>query len=76
MDQKITDLIYRIDNLVPKDVCQSLINFYEENEKLTSPEDSYKVKENKKSFDNYKCLNISQLRNTNKNFEEPFKIIS
>ena len=76
MDQKITDLIYRIDNLVPKDVCQSLINFYEENEKLTSPEDSYKVKENKKSFDNYKCLNISQLKNTNKNFEEPFKIIS
>ena len=76
MDQKITDLIYRIDNLVPKDVCQSLINFYEENEKLSSSEDSYKVKENKKSSDNYKCLNISQLRNTNKNFEEPFKIIS
>ena len=76
MDQKITDLIYRIDNLVPKNVCQSLINFYEENEKLSSSEDSYKVKENKKSSDNYKCLNISQLRNTNKNFEEPFKIIS
>ena len=76
MDQKITDLIYRIDNLVPKNICQSLINFYEENEKLSSSEDSYKVKENKKSSDNYKCLNISQLRNTNKNFEEPFKIIS
>jgi len=29
MEAKITDLLYRINGLVPKDVCKFFINFYE-----------------------------------------------
>ena len=41
MDAKITDLIYRINGLVPKDVCKFFINFYEKHYQLAQLEISY-----------------------------------
>jgi hypothetical protein len=71
MDQKITDLIYRIDNLVPKDVCQLLTTFYEKYEYLAMTETSYKFKDKKNKRDNFRCINLSKL--TNEDFiKHPF----
>lgn len=71
MDQKITDLIYRIDGLVPKDVCQLLINFYNKYEYLAMIERSYKFKDKKNTTDNFRCINLSKL--TTKDFvEDPY----
>ena len=82
MDAKITDLIYRINGLVPKDVCKFFINFYEKHYQLAQLETSYKFKENKITRDNFGCINLSQLRDKNYNkelyheFEKPFELAS
>ena len=61
MDTKITDLLYRINGLVPKDVCKFFINFYETNQTYATSESSYKFKKKKKLQDNFSCISLSQL---------------
>jgi len=65
-DHKITDLKYRINGLVPKNLCQKLIETFEKYSELSGPEQSYKYKDKKIKLDNFKCLNLSQINNPNK----------
>ena len=53
-DHKITDLKFHINKLVPKDVCQYFINFYENNNQHSKPETSYKYKTKKKEEEHLK----------------------
>jgi len=48
-DHKITDLKYRINGLVPKKLCQKLIETFEKYSELSGPEQSYKYKDKKLS---------------------------
>tara|TARA_R110000850_G_scaffold33596_2_gene91361 strand:- start:64 stop:666 length:603 start_codon:yes stop_codon:yes gene_type:complete len=73
-DHKITDLKFHIDKLVPKDVCQYFINFYENNNQHSKPETSYKYKTKKKEEDNYGCINLTALYVKDKTFEEPLNV--
>ncbi len=65
-EHKITDLKYRINGLVPKDVCQNIINIFEKYPELNGPERSYKYKTNVVELDNFNCLNLSIINNPNK----------
>ena len=60
--------------LINKDLCNKLIKFYEDKQHMTTPEESYKFKEDKKMEDNFGCLNISVLKD-NEGFQEPYEII-
>jgi|TARA_R100001460_G_scaffold107881_2_gene157421 hypothetical protein len=62
---KISDLKYRINGLVPKDVCKKIINIFEKYPELSGPEQSYKFKTKKIETDNFKCLNLSTIKNPN-----------
>lgn len=64
-DHKISDLKYRINSLVPKNVCQKIIDIFEKHPELNGLEESYKFKTNKQETDNYKCLNLSRIQNPN-----------
>lgn len=64
-DHKISDLNYRINSLVPKDVCQKIIKIFEKYPELTLTEGSYKYKTKKHETDNFKCLNLSIIQNPN-----------
>jgi hypothetical protein len=64
-DYKISDLKYRINGLVPKNICQKLIETFEKYPELSFPEQSYKYKDKKIKLDNFKCLNLSQINNPN-----------
>jgi len=64
-DHKIIDLKYRINGLVPKEVCQKIINTFEKYPELTSTERSYKYKTKRYEEDNFKCLNLSRIENPN-----------
>ena len=64
-DHKISDLKYRINGLVPLNVCQKIINIFEKYPELSFPEASYKYKNNKYEEDNFKCLNLSRIQNPN-----------
>ena len=44
-NHKISDLKYRINGLVPKNVCQKLIKTFEKYSELSGPEESYKYKD-------------------------------
>ena len=74
-DYKITDLKFHIDNLVPKNVCNYFINFYENNTQYATIENSYKYETKKIEEDNYKCINLSQCTLTNKDFIKPLNLI-
>lgn len=74
-DYKITDLKFHIDNLVPKNVCDYFINFYENNTQYATIENSYKYETKKIEEDNYKCINLSQCILTNKDFIKPLNLI-
>tara|TARA_Y100000592_G_scaffold63357_1_gene98788 strand:+ start:1788 stop:2378 length:591 start_codon:yes stop_codon:yes gene_type:complete len=65
-EHKITDLKYRINGLVPKDVCKKIINIFEKYPELNGPEQSYKFKTKTVELDNFKCLNLSLIQNPNK----------
>ena len=56
-DHKISDLKYRINGLVPKNICQNLIEIFEKYPELYLTEVSYKYKTKKAEVDNFKCLN-------------------
>ncbi len=73
-DHKITDLKYRINGLVPKNICQKLIKTFEEYPELSGPESSYKYKDKQIKMDNFKCLNLSQINNPNKDLKEALDI--
>ena len=65
-DHKISDLKYRINGLVPKNVCQKIINIFEKYPELSGLESSYKFKTKKHEEDNFMCLNLSRIQNPNK----------
>tara|TARA_R110000796_G_scaffold225085_2_gene341454 strand:- start:552 stop:1145 length:594 start_codon:yes stop_codon:yes gene_type:complete len=74
MKNKITDLKFRINGLVPLDICNNFIELYESNKDKTYEEKSYKFKEGKIKEDNYKCLNISRLANQDDSFNKPLEL--
>jgi predicted 2-oxoglutarate/Fe(II)-dependent dioxygenase YbiX len=56
----------RINNLVPKDVCQKIIDIFEKYPEFHFQEQSYKYKTQKEEQDNFMCLNLSRIENPNK----------
>jgi predicted 2-oxoglutarate/Fe(II)-dependent dioxygenase YbiX len=64
-DHKISDLKYRINGLVPKQICQNIIEIFEKYPELTGPEQSYKYKSNTVEIDNFECLNLCKVQNPN-----------
>ena len=64
-DHKISDLKYRINGLVPLNVCQKIIDIFEKYPELNETETSYKYKTNKHEIDDFKCLNLSRIQNPN-----------
>ena len=77
-DYKIIDQKFHLKGLINKDICNQLIQFYEDNLQDVTPEESYKFNEdeslNKKVEDNCGFLNISRLRHQEK-YKESYKII-
>jgi hypothetical protein len=73
-DYKITDLQFRINNLIPKNLCDYFINFYENNIQYANKENSYKYQSKQIQEDNYSCINLSQISIEDKNFLEPLNI--
>lgn len=64
MNLKIKDLIYRQNNLVPKDKCKYFVDTFEKYKNKATFESSLKYLEEEKHYqkvDNYKCLNLSKL---------------
>lgn len=74
MKNKINELKFKVEKLVPKNVCDSFIKLYEDNKEKTYMESSYKFKTNKIEEDNYKCLNLSNLAIDDPNFIEPLDV--
>lgn len=64
-NHKISDLKYRINGLVPKNVCEKIIKIFEKYPELTHKEESYKYKTSKIEIDNFSCLNLSIIKNPN-----------
>ena len=73
-EHKITDLKYKMKGLIPKNICQKLIETFEKYPELTEIEKSYKYKDKKVKEDNFKCLNLSKINNPNKDIQEALKI--
>jgi hypothetical protein len=73
-DVKISDLKYRINHLVPKDICKYFINFYEENAQYASSEQSYKYKSKQIELDNFSSINLTQLYHQDKKFRKPLDL--
>jgi len=64
-NHKISDLKYKINNLVPKNICQKIIEIFEKYPELNGQESSYKYKTKKHEVDNFSCLNLSRIENPN-----------
>jgi len=73
-DYKISDLKFRIDKLVPVDVCKYFIDFYENNTKHATAEQSYKFQSKQKAWDNYRCINLTSLYERDKSFVKPLDL--
>ena len=73
-NHKIGDLKYRIDGLVPKDICDYFINFYNENTSLAGTEKSYKYKTKTTETDNFNSLNLTQWAMINPKYNEPLNL--
>ena len=73
-DFKIKDLKFHIDGLVPKNICNSFINFFEKHKDKTLKESSYKYNEKKNVQDNFTCLNLTELSAVDNNFTDPLNI--
>ena len=76
MEVKIKDLKYRINGLVPKEICDYFITFYKEHENKSSTvrEESYKFKSNTIEMDNFNSLNLSEISLIDDSFKEPLEI--
>ena len=68
-DYKISDLKYRINGLVPKEVCEYFIKVFEENPDFIEKENSYKFKSNRSEQDDYLALNLSNSTLKDKKFK-------
>ena len=68
-NHKISDLKYRINGLVPLNVCQKIIDIFEKYPELSLTEGSYKFKTKKHEVDNFKCLNLSRINNPNEDIQ-------
>jgi predicted 2-oxoglutarate/Fe(II)-dependent dioxygenase YbiX len=79
-NHKISDLKYRINSLVPKNICQKIIEIFEKYPELNGQESSYKYKTKKHEVDNFSCLNLSRIENPNEHilyaFNEAKKYIN
>jgi len=64
-NHRILDLKYRINGLVPKNTCKNLINIFEKYPEFYGKEKSYKYKTQTPEEDNFLCLNLSQIQNSN-----------
>ena len=64
-NHKISDLKYRINGLVSKDICQKIIEIFEKYPELNGTESSYKYKTETDEMDNFRCLNLSRINNPN-----------
>tara|TARA_R100000541_G_scaffold59322_1_gene72767 strand:+ start:1192 stop:1788 length:597 start_codon:yes stop_codon:yes gene_type:complete len=75
-EYKIKDLKYRINGLVPKDVCNYFIDFFikNQNKSLIIKEESYKFKSNAIEMDNFNSLNLSEISLIDDSFKEPLEI--
>ena len=71
---KVTDLKFHIDKLVPKNVCEYFIDFYEKNIDFAISESSYKFQSKKKEIDNFKSINLTSLSLENKDFIKPLEL--
>ena len=65
-DHKISDLKYRINGLVPENVCHKIIDIFEKYPEFHFTENSYKYQTKKHEEDNFECLNLSKIQNPNK----------
>ncbi len=72
-DHKISDLKYRINGLVSKDVCKRIIDIFEKHPKKFGEEygseSSLKFKTLKIEKDNFKSLNLSAIKNPTNEIE-------
>tara|TARA_R100001143_G_C3334731_1_gene121222 strand:+ start:59 stop:658 length:600 start_codon:yes stop_codon:yes gene_type:complete len=73
-NHKIADLKYRINGLVPENLCKKFINLIEKYPELCIRESSYKYQTEKTEEDNYRCLNLSRIKNPNDEVLECFAI--
>jgi|TARA_R100001163_G_C5051378_1_gene188167 hypothetical protein len=74
MKHKISDLKFRIDKLVPVDICKYFIDFYEKNTEHAETEASYKHQIKSITRDNYNCINLTKLYEKDKNFSRPLNL--
>ena len=68
---KIEDCMFRINSLVPKDVCEYFVKIFKDNTHKAFTENSYKFKDKIIKEDNFKCLNLSILEKTDSSFKKP-----
>ena len=68
-EHKISDLKYRINGLVPKNICQKLIEVFEKYPELYLTEESYKYETDKREVDNFQCINLSRTLNPNEDIK-------
>ena len=73
-NHKISDLKYRINGLVPKQICQNIIEIFEKYPELSGPEQSYKYKSNTVEIDNFECLNLCTVQNPNEDITYALKL--
>jgi hypothetical protein len=75
-DYKITDLKFRINNLVPQEICQKLIKTFEKYPEFHKNEKSYKYQTDEYELDNFSCFNLSttSINNPNEDILEALKI--
>ena len=71
---KISDLKFHINKLIPKNVCNYFIDFYENNSDFSLMENSYKFKTQKQEQDNYKSLNLTKLSQKDKKYKKPLEL--
>ena len=64
-NHKISDLKYRINGLVPKSICEKMIQIFKKYPEFHFKEDSYKFETQKIEEDNYKSFNLSSIDNPN-----------
>jgi hypothetical protein len=75
-DYKISDLKFRINNLVPQEICEKLINTFEKYPEFHIRENSYKFQSDEYELDNFSCFNFStsSMNNPNEDVLEAFEI--
>jgi hypothetical protein len=73
-NHEIKNLKFHINKLVPKDVCRSFIDYFENNSKYYGIEKSYKNNSKEIEFDNFTCINLNTVPKTDKKAVELFTL--